>query len=237
MLLCWLISSLTEAVLAHVVRLTTSRDVLCSLERIFASPSRARVQQLKYQVYTFKMGTSSMSKYIQSIKSIMDNLTAVGNPVVDSDLVSTLLSGLSPEYDSFVTSVNTQAVLYYQKNLSASCLARRFIVGMLSLHLHPQPSSPILLRFTRHLALQVTIHLHLLSVVMNGAEAGSAAVVMVVDIPSHHHISLLVANLNAICNHFGHYANQCYNRYNNLCNTPLPEYVLSCIFIFFDHIL
>ena len=39
MLLCWLISSLTEAVLAHVVGLTTSRDVWCSLERIFASPS------------------------------------------------------------------------------------------------------------------------------------------------------------------------------------------------------
>jgi len=29
-LLCWLISSLTEAVLAHVIRLTTSRDVWCS---------------------------------------------------------------------------------------------------------------------------------------------------------------------------------------------------------------
>ena len=32
MLLCWLISSLTEAVLAHVVGLTTSRAVWCSLE-------------------------------------------------------------------------------------------------------------------------------------------------------------------------------------------------------------
>ena len=44
MLLCWLISSLTEDVLAHVVDLTTSRDVLCSLERIFAPLFRARVQ-------------------------------------------------------------------------------------------------------------------------------------------------------------------------------------------------
>jgi len=48
MLLCWLISSLIEAILVHMVRLTTSRDVWFSLERIFASPSRARVQQLKY---------------------------------------------------------------------------------------------------------------------------------------------------------------------------------------------
>ena len=49
-----------------------------------------------------------MSEYIQSVKSIVDNLAAVANPVADSDLVSTLLSGLSPEYDSFVTSVNTR---------------------------------------------------------------------------------------------------------------------------------
>ena len=54
------------------------------------------------------MGTSSMSEYIQSVKSTVDNLEVVANPVADLDLVSTLLSGLSPEYDS-VTSVNTRA--------------------------------------------------------------------------------------------------------------------------------
>ena len=74
-------------------------------------PSRARVQQLKYQLHTIKMDTSSMSECIQSVKSIVDNLAALANPVADSDLVSTLLSGLSPEYDSFVTSVNTRVDL------------------------------------------------------------------------------------------------------------------------------
>jgi len=59
------------------------------------------------QLHTIKIGTSSMLEYIQSVKSIVDNLAAVANPVADSDLVSTLLSGLSPEYNSFVTSVNT----------------------------------------------------------------------------------------------------------------------------------
>ena len=50
------------------------------------------------------MDTSSMSEYIQSVKSIVENLVAVTNPVADSNLISTLLSGLSPEYDSFVIS-------------------------------------------------------------------------------------------------------------------------------------
>jgi len=62
MLLCWFIFSLTEAVLAYVVCLTASRDVWCYLKQIFESPSRIRMQQLKYQLHTVKMGSSSYVK-------------------------------------------------------------------------------------------------------------------------------------------------------------------------------
>ena len=68
-------------------------------------------------------------------------------------------------------------------------------MGVLSLHQTPQPSSPFLLRFILLTALQATIQLHLLSLVMDVAEVGSA--VMVVEVPSHHHISSPVADLNA----------------------------------------
>jgi len=44
LLLCWLISFLIEAVLAHIVGLTISRDVWCSLKPILVSPFRAKVQ-------------------------------------------------------------------------------------------------------------------------------------------------------------------------------------------------
>ena len=53
--------------------------------------------------------------------------------------------------------------------------------------------SCLLLRFIQPPALQTTIRLHLLTVVVNVTEAGS----VVVDVPSHHHISLSVADLNA----------------------------------------
>jgi len=64
-----------------------------------------------------RWGTSSMSENIQSVKSIGDNLAAVANPVADSDLVSTLLSSLSPEYDSSVTSINTRVNLVLPEEL------------------------------------------------------------------------------------------------------------------------
>jgi len=67
-------------------------------------------------------------------------------------------------------------------------------VGVLSLHQTPQLLSPIFLRFILPPALKATIRLQLLSVVVNMAEAGST--VMVMDVPSHHLISPLVADLN-----------------------------------------
>jgi len=70
----------------------------------------------------------------------------------------------------------------------------RFIVGELSLHETPQPSSPLLLRFILLPAHQATIQLHPLSMVVDVAEAGSAVVVM--DVPSYHRISPPVADLN-----------------------------------------
>lgn len=49
-----------------------------------------------------------MSDYVQKKKSIADNLAAIAQPVSDSDLASSLLSGLSSEYEAFITSMTTR---------------------------------------------------------------------------------------------------------------------------------
>ena len=125
----------------------------------------------------------------------MDNLDAVANLVTDSDLVSILLSGLSPEYDPFVTSVNTRVDPALSEELISLMLSqeiyrRRAITSPDSTTLiSPSPA------FILFPALQATIQLHLFSVVVDMAEAVS--VVVVVDVPSFRHISPPVADLNA----------------------------------------
>ena len=122
---------------SHTLRHKETANYVCIGTTIATlSPSKARVQQLKYQLHTVKMGTSSMSEYIQSVKSIVDNLAEVAIPVADSDLVSTLLSGLS------LPPSTHESTLYCQKNSSVSCLVKRFTVGVLSLHQTPQLSLP-----------------------------------------------------------------------------------------------
>uniref|UniRef100_A0A2N9IMI3 Uncharacterized protein n=1 Tax=Fagus sylvatica TaxID=28930 RepID=A0A2N9IMI3_FAGSY len=85
MILSALISSLSETVLAHVVKCNTSRDVWLCLERMFTSQSRARSMQLHHQISTLKKGDSSMADFYQKFTSVADTLAAIDQPLKDFD--------------------------------------------------------------------------------------------------------------------------------------------------------
>ncbi|WP_241627812.1 retrotransposon gag domain-containing protein, partial [Rosenbergiella epipactidis] len=48
---------------------------------------------------------TTMSEYIQRFKSICDDLGAIGKPLDDLQKVFSLLRGLGPGYESFVTTM------------------------------------------------------------------------------------------------------------------------------------
>ena len=100
-----LISSLSENILAHVVKCSTSREVWVTLERMFTSQSRARTMQIHYQLATLKKGDSSIADYFHKFTGLADTLAAIDHPLKEFELVSFLLAGLGPDFDSFVTSV------------------------------------------------------------------------------------------------------------------------------------
>lgn len=67
--------------------------------------SASHVIKLKFQLQSIKNGNLSMSNYLQNIKNVCDNLTALGAPVSDIDLIVHILNGLPSKYDSFTTSI------------------------------------------------------------------------------------------------------------------------------------
>jgi hypothetical protein len=101
-------STLTEKMLIHVTRCTTSRSAWTTLKTLFTSQSRARTMQVHYQLATLKKGSSSVADYFQRFQSLTDSLATVGQPVNDFEMVAFLLAGLGPDYDPFVTSVTTR---------------------------------------------------------------------------------------------------------------------------------
>uniref|UniRef100_A0A2N9J5B9 Integrase catalytic domain-containing protein n=1 Tax=Fagus sylvatica TaxID=28930 RepID=A0A2N9J5B9_FAGSY len=80
LILSALISSLSEKVMTHVVKCTTSRDIWLTLERMFTAQSRARAMQLHYKLATLKKGAISIADYFHTFTGL--------------------------EYDSLITSVH-----------------------------------------------------------------------------------------------------------------------------------
>jgi hypothetical protein len=73
-----LISTLTEPLVVYVVGCATAHNLWTTLVTMFASQARSRVMQIHYQLATSKKGSSSITKYFQSIKAMNDNLAAAG---------------------------------------------------------------------------------------------------------------------------------------------------------------
>jgi len=103
-LLSWINMSLSPSVLSTVYGLHTLRQVWSALSTRFASQSRSRVSHLKRQLQVLQQGSKSCTEYFNLAKSIADQLAAVGKPADDEDLISFIMSGLNPSFNSFITS-------------------------------------------------------------------------------------------------------------------------------------
>ena len=105
-LLGWILASLSEKLVSTIYGLETSKQVWTALQTRFSSQSRSRISHLKRQLQTLTQGTKSCSEYLESAKTLADQLAAAGKPVDDQDLISFLLGGLQSSYTPFVTSFN-----------------------------------------------------------------------------------------------------------------------------------
>ena len=69
----------------------------------------ARVTELRTQLQTLKQYGLSVGEYIQRLKSICNNLTAIRELVYEKDHLIYLFNGLDREYNSFVTSIQIRS--------------------------------------------------------------------------------------------------------------------------------
>ncbi|KAK3423739.1 hypothetical protein EUGRSUZ_H00940 [Eucalyptus grandis] len=67
------------------------------LTNLYANKSRFRVMFLKYQLFTIKHKSRSVSEYLQELKGIANELSIIDTPFQDDDIVIRALLGISPE--------------------------------------------------------------------------------------------------------------------------------------------
>ncbi|XP_041020426.1 uncharacterized protein LOC121262057 [Juglans microcarpa x Juglans regia] len=76
----------------------TSQQAWSALTRLYAGKSRTCAMQLKEDLTLSTSGSRFVTKFLQSIKMIADELAIIDHPVSDDDLTLYILNGLGPEF-------------------------------------------------------------------------------------------------------------------------------------------
>ena len=74
------------------------------LETFFAFQVKAKIRQLKNKLINTKK-EGGISDYLLQIKSTIDALILVEDPITDSNHVEAILNGLTEEYGPFITTI------------------------------------------------------------------------------------------------------------------------------------
>lgn len=106
-LLSYLTASISQATLPYVLGLRHVHDVWDSLSNRYNSLSHSHVQELRTRLYSVTK-TSTMEKYIDTIKEYAQKLGVAGSPVNEDDLIFHTLRGLPKVFNGFKTAVRTR---------------------------------------------------------------------------------------------------------------------------------
>lgn len=112
LLVSWLLSYLSEAMLGHVVRCSSAAEIWKILENLFQNHSNARILQLRSQLHTQKKGTLSIDEYMLKMREIADNLITAGQKVSDDELIMNILEGVCAEFDAVLVNLTSRTAHY-----------------------------------------------------------------------------------------------------------------------------
>ncbi|KAF3772706.1 hypothetical protein EJ110_NYTH57204 [Nymphaea thermarum] len=118
-LVAYITSTLSEEVLGGIDDDLTALELWSTLATTYSQVSEARFLQLRRQFQDIKRGTRTVLEYLNEIKSVSDQLAAIGHPVSDRDKVQQALSGLGTEFDIFCTALEVLTVLPSFEDLKA----------------------------------------------------------------------------------------------------------------------
>jgi hypothetical protein len=102
----YLTRSINQDIMAQIIRLEHAAKVWATVEDLFSSQSRAKVNMLRGALSNTKKLDMSANKYITKIKGFVSELAATGKRVDNDELKGYILNGLDGEYNPLVASIN-----------------------------------------------------------------------------------------------------------------------------------
>ncbi|XP_068338942.1 uncharacterized protein [Pyrus communis] len=133
-LLSLLLATLTDEAMEYVLGCKTAFEAWNNLVDRYASVSKSKVNHLKTELHTIQNGTDTVDKYLLRLKSIRDQLTAVGELLSDNDIIIAGLAGLPKEYSVIRTVILARESSITLKEFRAQLLgAEKEIEGEINL--------------------------------------------------------------------------------------------------------
>ncbi|KAM6585304.1 hypothetical protein CsatB_012306 [Cannabis sativa] len=114
-LISWLLSSISESMIGHVVNCESSAEIWTTLEQLFNTRSKARMIHLMSMLQNTKKGSMTIDEYMLKMKGFVDSLRAAGNPVSEDQLILYILAGVGSEYESVVVNLTSRDHLSLQE--------------------------------------------------------------------------------------------------------------------------
>ncbi|KAL4319912.1 hypothetical protein GQ457_18G001030 [Hibiscus cannabinus] len=102
----WLLSTVSENVLPHLIGLNTASAIWNTLHRLYSAKTTSRLMSYRRLLHSQKKGDLGMKDYLMRIKSICDNLANCGESISEYERITAILNGLPPEFDSVVTVIS-----------------------------------------------------------------------------------------------------------------------------------
>ncbi|KAG8500980.1 hypothetical protein CXB51_003070 [Gossypium anomalum] len=113
-------------VLVHLTAAKTSFDVWTTIKRRFGTTSTLKISNMRHALYSIKKSNLTITEYLSKVKTLCDNLTAVGSLVTETKQVSVILASLSVEYESIRVFVSTSPIsLDLLTDMLLDCEARQ----------------------------------------------------------------------------------------------------------------
>jgi hypothetical protein len=97
-----------EGVVGMVMFASTSRGAWETLAGVFAATSFVRSSGLRQQMAELEKRDMTINVYFHKMKALADELTSIGQPLRDDELISYILAGLPKEFDVLYEVVNNR---------------------------------------------------------------------------------------------------------------------------------
>lgn len=107
-LLAWLQTTLSKSILSRVLGCVHSYQVWDKIHDYFHTQTNARTHQLCAELRSSMLETKSICEFLNHIKSIVDELAGIGNPVQREEYVDAILEGLPQEFASAISVIESK---------------------------------------------------------------------------------------------------------------------------------